>query len=32
MVLEQKVDELVSLPSRVGALELHIVQPRDDAR
>jgi hypothetical protein len=29
-VLEQKVDELVSLPSRVGALELQIVQLRDE--
>jgi hypothetical protein len=31
-VLEQKVEELASLPSRVGALELQIGQLRDEMR
>ena len=31
-ILEQKVEELTSLPSRVGALELQIVQLRDEMR
>lgn len=31
-VLEQIVEELASLPSRVGALELQIVQLRDEMR
>ena len=31
-VLEQNVEELASLPSRVGALELQIVQLRDEMR
>jgi hypothetical protein len=31
-VLEQKVEDLASLPSRVGALELQVVQLRDEMR